>query len=314
MLNQNNNALNRISKLVAFCLFCMAFTVQAKNGFDLSNVSVDPQEILFGGPPRDGIPAINNPKFITVDKVNYLQDDDIVIGLVRGDIARAYPTRILVWHEIVNDVIANEALAITYCPLCGTAMVFDRQVGGKARTFGVSGLLYRSDVLMYDQESESLWSQLAMQAVSGPAIGTTLTWLASEHITWRAWREKYPHGQVLSTDTGYQRNYQGQAYASYFASDSNLFPVPYTRKELPNKDWVIGVLIDDQAKAYPVKHFLKKNTLQDNLSGKQIRVHYDVATRQPKVSDSKGQVIPSVMVFWFAWQAFYPTTKLWYGN
>jgi len=116
-------------------------------------------------------------------------------------------------------------------------MVFERRIGGEGeeRTFGVSRLLYRSDVLMYDRESESLWSQLAMKAVSGPLVGVKLAWVSSEHMTWKAWREKSPHGAVLSTDTGYARNYAGGAYASYFASDKTMFPVPQTRTELPNR-------------------------------------------------------------------------------
>lgn len=292
-------------------LICFVSGVQAKNGFDLSKVSIDKDEIFFGGPPRDGIPSIDRPEFIIASKVDYLHDDDIVIGLVRGDTARAYPTRILVWHEIVNDVIGEDAVAVTYCPLCGTAMVFKRKINGKVRSFGVSGLLYRSDVLMYDRESESLWSQLAMKAVSGPAVGKELTWLPSEHITWKAWREKYPKGQVLSTNTGYHRNYGENAYASYFSSDKTMFPVPHTRKELPNKAWVLGVVIDGKAKAYPINDLPSNNAIKDKVGNKQVVVRYDAKKRFPQITGPKGEQIPSVMVFWFAWQAFYPETDLW---
>lgn len=282
-----------------------------KNGFDLSKASIKRDEILSGGPPRDGIPSIDRPEFIDVSKVDYLRDNDIVIGLVRGDIARAYPTRILIWHEIVNDVIGGDAVAVTYCPLCGTAMVFERKIDGKVRTFGVSGLLYRSDVLMYDRESESLWSQLAMKAVSGPAVGTKLTWLHSEHLTWKAWREKYPHGKVLSTNTGYKRNYGRDTYTSYFSSENTMFPVPHTRKELSNKTWVIGVVINGKAKAYPVDDLPTDSAIKDKVGGKQLVVRYDAQKKFPQISDSEGKQIPSVMVFWFAWQAFYPKTDLW---
>lgn len=281
------------------------------NGFDLSNASIDRNEILSGGPGRDGIPSIDEPKFISVEEVDYLRDDDIVIGLVRGNIARAYPTRVLVWHEIVNDSIANNAVAVTYCPLCGTAMVFDRNIDGKTRTFGVSGLLYRSDVLMYDRETESLWSQLAMKAISGPAIGKKLAWLPSEQLTWKAWREKYPQGEVLSTDTGYLRNYGGEAYASYFASEKPMFPVPQTRKELRDKAWVIGIIIDGQAKAYPVDLLPSGKAIEDTVGNKKIVVRYDAEQKHPQLTGSDGEMIPSVVAFWFAWQAFYPDTGLW---
>jgi len=281
-------------------LYAFDALAQTKNGFDLSNASVNKEAILFGGPPRDGIPSIDHPKFIASSKVDYLRDDDIVIGLVRGDTARAYPKRILVWHEIVNDVIGGDA-----------AMVFERMIGGKVKTFGVSGLLYQSDVLMFDRESESLWSQLAMKAVSGPAVGNELNWLPSEHLTWEAWRKKYPHGEVLSTDTGYKRNYREEAYSTYFASDKIMYPVPHTRKELPNKTSVIGVIIDGKAKAYPVKDLPAHNAIKDKVGNKQIVVRYDARRKYPQIIGSQGEKIPYVKVFWFAWQAFYPKTELW---
>lgn len=297
--------------VVMWVCFAPRVEAQTKNGFDLSEASINKKEIVSGGPPRDGIPSIDRPKFIAQKKVDYLRDDDIVIGLVRGHIARAYPIRILVWHEIVNDVIGEDAVAVTYCPLCGTAMVFGRKIDGKVRTFGVSGLLYRSDILMYDRESESLWSQLAMKAVSGPAVGMELTWLPSEHLTWKAWREKYPHGEVLSTDTGYDRNYGGEAYASYLSSEKTMFPVPHTRKELPNKAWVIGIVIDGKAKAYPISDLPTYNAIEDKVGSKQVVVRYDAEKRYPQIASPEGEQIPSVMVFWFAWQAFYPKTDIW---
>ena len=297
--------------VVMWICFAPRGYAQTKNGFDLSEVSISKKEIVRGGPPRDGIPSIDRPKFVAVQKVDYLKDDDIIIGFVRGDTARAYPTRILIWHEIVNDVIDGDAIAVTYCPLCGTAMVFGRKIDGEMRTFGVSGLLYRSDVLMYDRESESLWSQLAMKAVSGSAIGMELTWLPSEHVTWKAWREEYPHGEVLSIDTGYDRNYAGEAYASYFSSEKTMFPVPHTRKELPNKTWVIGVIIDGKAKAYPVNDLPTDEAIGDKVGSKKVVVRYDAGKRYPQITDSEGEQIPSVMAFWFAWQAFYPKTELW---
>ena len=301
---------NLILSVIMWVCFAPSAQAQTKNGFDLSGASINKNEIFSGGPSRDGIPSIDRPKFIAQNKVDYLRDEDIVIGLVRGDTARAYPTRILVWHEIVNDVIGEDVVAVTYCPLCGTAMVFDRKINGKVLTFGVSGLLYQSDVLLYDRESESLWSQLAMKAVSGPAVGKDLTWLLSEHLTWKAWREKYPHGKVLSIDTGYKRNYQMDAYASYFSSEKTMFPVPHTRKELPDKTWVIGVVIDGMAKAYPISD-LPNNAIEDKVGGKQIVVRYDAEKRYPQITGPEGEQILTVMVFWFAWQAFYPKTDLW---
>jgi hypothetical protein len=280
------------------------------NGFDLSNLTVDRGEILAGGPPRDGIPAIDAPGFVAAQEVNYLRDEDIVVGLVRGARARAYPLRILVWHEIVNDTFDGEPLAVTYCPLCGTAMVFDRRAGGRERSFGVSGLLYRSDVLMYDRETGSLWSQLAMESVSGPAAGARLVWLPSEHMTWQAWRQRYPDSEVLSPDTGFRRDYGGTPYASYFASDEPMFPVPKSRTELPDRALVVGTIVGGEAKAYPVEDLRSVEALDDHVGGTPVVVRYDADSRRPEVSGPEGEQLPSVVVFWFAWQGFYPETGL----
>jgi len=310
-------AINKKVLILVFTLISASYPglylqAQSKNGFDLSNTSINANEIFSGGPRRDGIPSINHPRFIKIKKVDYLNDDDIVIGLTRGNIARAYPTRILVWHEIVNDIIGNDPVVITYCPLCGTGMVFSRKIGNEVISFGVSGLLYRSDVLMYDRRTHSLWSQLLMKAVSGNAIGKKLTWLPSEYSTWKAWKKNYPNGEVLSLNTGYNRNYRaGGMYTAYHSTQKLMFPVPHKRLELPNKELVIGVIINGQAKAYPIKYFSKNQAIKDKLGNRSLIVRYSKANKSHKIINAKGKHIPSVLVYWFAWQAFYPDTKLW---
>ncbi len=149
------------------------------NGFDVSNALIPREAILSGGPPRDGIPAIVRPRFDPASRAaSFLKDEDLVVSVTVEDETRAYPLRILVWHETVNNVIRGQPLAITYCPLCGTAMVFDRRVGERTLDFGLSGLLYQSDVLMYDRQTESLWSQLAMQSVAGATGGPEVALVA----------------------------------------------------------------------------------------------------------------------------------------
>ncbi len=174
----------------------------AMNGFEVSNAIIPTGEILSGGPGRDGIPSIDRPEFLPPGAASFMLPDDLVVSVSVGERTRAYPLRILVWHEIVNDELGGLAIAVTYCPLCGTAMVFNRQVGDRTLSFGVSGLLYQSDVLMYDRQTDSLWSQLAMKSVAGPLVNAALEWLPSEHLTWAAWQAKYPSGEVLSTQTG----------------------------------------------------------------------------------------------------------------
>jgi hypothetical protein len=280
------------------------------NGFDVSGSSIDANKILSGGVPRDGIPAINNPKFLYVDDVDYLKEDDIILGIVENGIAKAYPRRILIWHELVNDSIHDKYFLVSYCPLCGTGMIFNRDIKNNILNFGVSGLLYENDVLMYDKESNSLWSQLAMKSVSGKYNKTELDWINSYQMTWKAWKSIYPKSLVLSTDTGYNRDYKKDAYTSYFKSSSAMFPFEKSRNDLNDKDWVFGIIIDGVAKAYSIKSLEKSLIVNDKLSNKSLLLEYNNKNKSLKVHDSKGNKIQAVQVYWFAWQSFYPKTKL----
>ena len=299
-------------------LFALALCGQARagdapviNGFELSSLRIERDAIKSGGPPRDGIPSIDKPKFIAPEKADFMKDDDLVLSFTEGKTTRAYPLRVLVGHEIVNETIAGRPILVTYCPLCGTAMIFERNVKGKVRSFGVSGLLYQSDVLMYDRESESLWSQLKMESVSGPLSGTPLKLLPSAHLTWKSWKKKHPQGEVLSTNTGHVRDYTKDAYASYFKSPDTMFPVPNTRKELPKKDWVIGVILNGKAVAFPVTALAEKREGIYRADSFEVRVKYNPDSRLAVATEGNGGEIPSVTVYWFAWQAFHPQTVVW---
>jgi len=281
------------------------------NGFDVSNTTIPKSEIKSGGPDKDGIPAILDPKFVASADADFLHADDEVLGVSIDDDHRAYPLRVLVWHEIVNDTVGETPIAATYCPLCGTCMVFDRRVGDRTLTFGVSGLLYNSDVLMYDHQTESLWSQLQMESVAGELVGAKLDWLAAEQMTWEAWQELHPESMVLSTDTGFGRNYGRMPYAEYMRSDRTIFPVPTNRTELPKKSWVIGVIVDGQAKAYPRETLAQSaEPIADRIGDTTVSVTYDSASRRAVVANGAGYRLPHVTVYWFAWQAFYPDTAI----
>jgi hypothetical protein len=170
------------------------------NGFDLGNALVPIDEIHAGGPVRDGIPSIDEPKFVAAGDADFLRGSDDVLGIVRNGVARAYPIRIMNWHEIVNDDIGGERIALTYCPLCGTGVAFASKSGGRPLSFGVSGLRYNSDMLLYDRETESLWSQIKKQAIAGPLAGRKLDALPLIHTTWSAWLRDHPgHGGVSGT-------------------------------------------------------------------------------------------------------------------
>ena len=178
------------------------FSIGGKESFDLSQHAVPLEKIVAGGPGKDGIPAITNPNFLKGADASFLREEDRVLGLGEGSKAKAYPIKILNWHEIVNDRADGKPVVITYCPLCGTGMAFQAVVHGKEVSFGVSGLLYQSDLLMYDHQSESLWSQVSMKAVAGPLTGTKLTPVPLVHTTWGDWKRSHPATQVLSTETG----------------------------------------------------------------------------------------------------------------
>ena len=300
--------------LLASALAESAAAAMSKNGFDVSNATVRAREIVSGGVRRDGIPAIDEPQFVSVPDVDFLLPHDIVIGVHGENSATAYPTRILVWHEVVNDEIDDRAIAVTYCPLCATGMVFERKIGGRVLSFGVSGLLYRSDMLMYDRATESLWSQLGMTAISGPLAGTPLTLLPSEHMSWREWRKRFPDSRVLSTKTGFHRNYAASAYKEYFQSDKVMFPVPRKRRDLPMKSLVLGILLGDVAKAYPVERLAESGEIEDDIGTIRVTVRYDAATKRAAIADETGELLPSVVSYWFAWQAFYPETEIWQGS
>ncbi|MGH7253469.1 MAG: DUF3179 domain-containing protein, partial [Nitrospiraceae bacterium] len=193
----------------------LLFAEKAVGGFDLSKHSVPLDQIISGGPGKDGIPAILKPVFVPASKAVFLNDDDRVLGLSLAGEAKAYPIKILNWHEIVNDTIGGRPVAVTYCPLCGSGIAIVTEVQRRRYTFGVSGLLYQSDLLMYDHQTESLWSQIAMEAVTGPLIGTKLTPLFLEHTAWGEWKAIHPTTLVLSTQTGYARNYDVDPYFGY---------------------------------------------------------------------------------------------------
>ena len=182
---------------------------------DFSRMSVEPTSIRSGGPPRDGIPSIDAPQFVSVAEITDLADIEPVIGLeIDGD-ARAYPLRILTWHEIVNDTVGGVPVIVTYCPLCNAAIVFERTVGGEAVEFGTTGKLRLSDMVMYDRATESWWQQFTGEAIAGERLGDTLPLVASRLESWAQFRERHPDGRVLVPNDPNMRAYGSNPYAGY---------------------------------------------------------------------------------------------------
>jgi hypothetical protein len=183
---------------------------------DWERRTIEYHELLHGGPPRDGIPPLDDPTFVsTRDAGDWLEDNEPVIAFVEQDDARAYPLQILIWHEIVNDIVGDTPVLVTFCPLCNSSIVFDRRVKGEVYEFGTSGLLRNSDLVMYDRTTESLWQQLTGNGIVGDHAGDRLTFLPSSIVSFGDFREAYPLGKILSRETGYTRNYGSNPYVGY---------------------------------------------------------------------------------------------------
>ena len=182
---------------------------------DFSKIAVEPTSIRSGGPPRDGIPSIDAPQFVPVSEVGNLDDVEPVIGLAIDGDARAYPLRILTWHEIVNDTVGGLPVIVTYCPLCNAALVFERTVAGEAVEFGTTGKLRHSDMIMYDRATDSWWQQFTGEAIAGERLGTTLPLVASRLESWGEFRERHPGGRVLVPNDPNMRAYGANPYAGY---------------------------------------------------------------------------------------------------
>lgn len=225
--------------------------LQSKNEWDIPR-----QEVLSGGPGKDGIPALLNPPMMGASEATYLHDNDLVVGYKRGQDIRAYPHGMLNWHEIVNDEVDGIPLAIVYCPLTGTATGWDRTLNGMVTTFGVSGLLYNSNVIPYDRLTGSYWSQLRLNSVNGKMRGHQVKTFNTIETTWKTWKMLFPETKVQSPATGYNRSYNYYPYGDYQTNHQNLiFPFKPHDKRLDAKEKVMAVIINGKAKAYRFKSF-----------------------------------------------------------
>lgn len=282
-----------------------------RNGFDLQGALIPVEEILQGGPPRDGIPSIDKPVFVAADGKTDLRPGDTVLAIHHNGIAKAYPIGILNWHEVVNDRFGSEPIVITFCPLCGSGVAFKATVDKRALRFGVSGLLYNSDVLLYDRETNSLWSQIRAQAVSGPLKKHVLSAVPTVHTTWADWRARHPDTLVLSRDTGHEREYGRDPYDGYEQSEQLLFPVRFRGEGFHPKERVLGVLLNGKAKAYPFVELAKGGgEVKDTLGGQSIKILYSAAHRSARAVDARDRPIVATTLFWFAWAAFHPETQI----
>lgn len=307
---------------------------------------IDLESVQSGCDRVDCIRSIDAPKFISVAATDYISDEDLVIGIKIGDEVRCYPHNILNWHEIVNDAIGGNQFAINYCPLTGSGMAWNRNINGKITDFGVSGMLYNSNVIPYDRNTRSAWSQMKQLCVNGELMNSYAETFQTLETTWATWKKLYPDSKVVSTETGMPRDYMEYPYGEYRESKDITFDVEYENDTLHPKERLFGVIQKNKAKCYRFTNFKGGvRIVNDTVFEKPIIVvgserdnfitafenpnqlkYLPVSNKLPAIiKDSndnlydvfgycvegpeKGKRLTPMngfMAFWFGWYAFYP--------
>lgn len=287
--------------LLFFLLIPDVLKAQKISGFDTNTEmrSINLNELVSGGPDKDGIPSIDNPSFISQEQASdWLEPNEPVIALKVNGEARAYPIQILIWHEIANDIIGGVPVAVNFCPLCYSAIVFDRRIEDETHEFGVSGLLRHSDMIMYDRKTESLWQQFSGEALAGDHTGNTLSIISSQLISFSQSRQSYPKADVMSRETGHKRNYGENLYAGY--DDVNNIPFLLDEDELTDKlppmERVIGVRIRNSIKAYPYAKTLEQHVIYDEIDGEPIVIFHIKGMDNRQISASSDDGATGVFV------------------
>lgn len=254
-------------------VFCPGCDSEGDGGpGDSTTWLIPSHEVFDGGPGRDGIPSIDGPQFESAS-ADFITDDELIVGIVVGGEARAYPHFILDWHEIVNDEIGNASIAVVYCPLTGTALGWDRNVAGVSTTFGVSGLLYNSNIIPYDRASGSNWSQMRLQCVNGQLIESTPTTYQIVETSWETWERFFPDTQILTPNTGHSRDYGRYPYGNYKTSPNLLFPTSDDDDDrLHPKERVHGVILENRVKVYRFESFASPAIVQDQFGSSSLTI------------------------------------------
>ncbi len=279
---------------------------------DFTGAKMKPEDLSQGCHGKDCIPAISDPMFDKVSEVTWLADTDVVLTISYKGVDRAYPQRIMNWHEIINDTISSDPIAITFCPLCGSAVAFERKVDGVITELGVSGKLHNSDLVMYDRYEGNLWQQITGEALVGPAArrNEKLKPILLGTTTWGEWKTDHPNGEVLSRDTGHNRNYDQYPYGTYEENDELYFGVKNLNQKLQIKTVVYGIEIGEDAKAYPESIINSRQTIEDKIGTTPIMIE-KTSSGEVKVTNTRtGEEIVPLRLFWFAWAAFHPNTLL----
>jgi len=284
---------------------------------DFTGAKIAKADLLQGCFGKDCIPSIDNPTFESAQEADtWLAPDDRIFALDFNGVVRAYPQRIMNWHEIVNDEVNGAPIAITFCPLCGSALAFERTVDGVITEFGVSGKLHNSDLVMYDRYEGNLWQQITGEAIIGPAArrNEELTKVPIITVPWSQWKTEHPDTQVLSRNTGYTRNYDQYPYGTYEENDELIFGVKGLDTSLQIKTPVYGIEVDGLSKAYPEAVFDEDKAISDQLGDIPLSLKKDADGDILITRIDTGEQITPIRLFWFAWAAFHPNTELYQDN
>ncbi len=284
----------------------------ASGGFDIDKdkAAIDISKIKQGCPFKDCIPSIDDPKFVSREEGDkYLNNQDVIFGIDYQGVKKAYPQRILNWHEIVNDFVGKKPVVVSFCPLCGTAIAHERILKGQTVEFGVSGKLIQSNLVMYDRLTETLWQHATGEAIAGELVGEELTQFSLETTTWGSWKEANPDTQVLSTETGFSRNYDSYPYGDYEQSQRFLFEPDKTDDRLHPKAIGYGVEVDGKFKFYPDDK-IGASPITDQFADKTLEIKRDKSGAVVITEQKTGENINFLRGMWFSWFAFNPDTEL----
>ena len=252
---------------------------------DFSKHTVPLDEIVSGGPPKDGIPAIDDPRFVSVEEADdWLEADEPVLTVELDGEAKAYPLQIMIWHEIANDRVGGVPVAVTYCPLCNTGITFDRRHDGRILDFGTTGRLRHSDMVMYDRQTESWWQQASGEGIVGHFAGDALEWIPTQTVSWETFREAHPDGRVLSRETGYRRDYGSNPYVGYDLPGPRGGPFrrllgdAETDDRLPAMERVAAVRLEGESVAFPFSALKRARVANAEVGGRPIVVFWSPGT------------------------------------
>lgn len=282
----------------------------AVGGFSLENLRVPAQQLIVGGPGRDGIRSVDEPRFAPLAEVRWVSPDGQVLGVALDGIARAYPVHVMERHQIVNDRFGTVPIAVTYDPLAGVPLAFRRTVDGQVLDFGVSGLIYNSNFLLYDRQTESLWSQFRGEALAGPLAGKRLERVTVRQETLTAWGTRHADTAVLRLPMPGRIDYRLSPFQTYWGSPAVPFPVNAEDRRFHPKEVVVGVSVGEASRAYLGSIVMAAGgAVDDTFQGARIQLSYDTESATFQFDVPPEAVLTEA--YWLAWKAFHPETGVW---